>query len=52
MILNYRDWLDHVLIVIKTIYGNYVTDRKDTVYSKYETELLWLIGSGMINDEN
>ena len=52
MILNFRDWLDRLLIVPKTRYDNYVTDHIDMIYSEYETKLLWLIWSSLVYYEN
>ena len=36
----------------KTIYKNYVIDYTDVVYVKNETELLWLIESGIVYHKN
>ena len=37
--LNFCDWLDWVLIVMKTRYDNYMTNRTDVVHIENETEL-------------
>ena len=52
MILNFYDQSNWVFTLMKTRQDNYVTDRKDAVYAKNEIELLWLIESGTIYDEN
>ena len=52
MILNFYDKSNWVSTLMKTGQDNYVTDRKDAVYAENEIELLWLIESGTIYDEN
>ena len=39
MILNYRDRLDRVPIVMKTILDSNVTDRTNVVYAENETKV-------------
>ena len=52
MILNYRDRLNQVSIMKKTILDNYVTDRTNTIYVENENKLPLLIGPSTIYDKN
>lgn len=49
---NYHDWLDQVLIIIKTRLENDVTGHIDVVYAKNKIDLSWLIGPSMVSNEN
>ena len=46
-ILNYCDWLDKLLFVMKTRHDNDMIDRTGAVYTENDIELSWLIGLGV-----
>ena len=50
--LNCWDLSDLVWSVMKTRQDNKVVDSISAIYAENETKLPWLIGSGMISDEN
>ena len=50
--LNYRDLYDLVRSMMKTKQDNDVTDHIGVVYAENETKLSWLIGSGVICEED
>ena len=52
MKLSCHDRLDQVWYVTKTKQDNDMTDRAGAIYDENEIELSWLIGSGVICDEN
>lgn len=52
MILSYCAWLDQVEYVTKTRKDNDVTEYTGTIYVKNYTQLLGLIGVGMVCYEN
>ena len=52
MKLSYRDRLNWVPSVLKTISDNDVTDLIDAVYAKNETKLLFSIRTGAVYDES
>ena len=52
MKLSFRDWSDYMRSMIKTRHDNDMMDHIGAVYTKMEIELLWLIGSSVVCDEN
>ena len=52
MIMNYYDRSDWVEFVMKIKEDNDVTNCTCVVYIENDTKLSWLIGSGVVCDEN
>ena len=52
MILNYRDLLDRLQSMINTRHDNNMTNHIGVIYVRNDTELSWLIGSGVDCDKN